>query len=500
MTDGFEIQGRLTVDKSEVDAALQEVGATAGEKLPAAKLDVDTSPAWGKLTQLDTLQSKVMTNFNKKTTIDIEPKGGKDTEKAFKRIADMAQHMDQVKIRPEIQSMEISDTAKKVMELSRQWDDLNAKPDVTLGAKVVGGGLVAPKATGGDLKDLARGFRTGSRYSPMYAGAGLLEGASLGGMLGIGAGIAGAGIVGGGVVAKKLVGSSEDERKLTQFTTKTMGGGASVDAAKRLSEETGFLASDFMNAALAGKGLKDTYGMQTEQVANLVKVSADLAAESPYKDLQTVTDAMGEMKSALGGDATAAERLGITLGDNYMKTSAFGGVLKSTWDTLDEAAQYQYRYKEMLLQTQAVLGASKDETDVSTQMRKLNAEFANLKVAVGDELVPAMADLIAVVNEVVDLIPPGAPKVAAKVVGASLTPFKVGAESIPKNWLDVANLPNTLIQMPAQMIGQAVGRTAEAILPGGPIKVEVTNTVVDGTKGGVQARQTSSSSYAPSAH
>ena len=258
-----------------------------------------------------------------------------------------------------------------------------------------------------DLSGAATAFGAGQSIRGGGIG-GMLYGASaLKGMGGAGLAMAGAGAATAviGASAGMMLSRAISEQKLESFMGRAYGAGGAefVATAKQLSDATGFLADDFMRASLIGKTLVNNYGLQNEQVAKLVAVSADLAATSPYEDIQTTANAMERLQSAVRGEAEASERLGLTLNDTYMKNMAFGGSLKGTWEKLSDVEKAQYRYQEILNQTKDVLGAAEDE-GMSKSLRQAQQRFTEAGTALTEKLLPALSKLV----ELAAKIPAGA--------------------------------------------------------------------------------------------
>jgi hypothetical protein len=258
-----------------------------------------------------------------------------------------------------------------------------------------------------NLSNAAQAFGAGQSVRGGGIG-GMMYGASaLSGMGGAGLAMAGAGAATAviGASAGMMLSRAISEQKLKSFMGRAYGAGGAefVATAEQLSRSTGFLADDFMRAALIGKTLANNYGLQNEQVAKLVAVSADLAATSPYEDIQTTANAMERLQSAVRGEAEASERLGLTLNDTYMKNIAFGGSLKDTWEKLSDVEKAQYRYKEILNQTKDVLGAAEDE-GMSKSLRQAQQRFTEAGTALTEKLLPALSRLV----ELAASIPAGA--------------------------------------------------------------------------------------------
>lgn len=259
------------------------------------------------------------------------------------------------------------------------------------------------------------------------AKTGGMEGILTGKAMGL-AGVAGA--VGGvamyaapmvtGAVAG-TIGKAAQQERYEDFMGRAYGTNAQqfVASARALSDQTGFLASDFMQASLIGKTLVANYGLQEKQIEELIKVSADLAATSPYEDIRNVSNAMERLQSAVRGEAEASERLGLTLNDTYMKNIAFDGSLKDTWEKLSDLEKAQYRYKEVLSQTKDVMGAAEDDEGLSANIRMLSGQMAELGAAVGETAIPALITLIAGIRSIGDAIPDWLPRLVGGVAGVA---------------------------------------------------------------------------------
>lgn len=174
-----------------------------------------------------------------------------------------------------------------------------------------------------------------------------------------------------------------------------------ITQAKALQEQTGFLAEDFMRAAVAGRSLSANYGLQEQEVAKLIAISADFAATSPYEDIKSVTDAFLRLEAAARGEAESSERLGLTLNDTYMKNMAFNGALQGTWEKLDDATKASYRFREAIRQAAAIEGAASDETDkFGRNLRQAKADIAEAAASIGDKLLPVIAELLGLVAKI----------------------------------------------------------------------------------------------------
>lgn len=227
---------------------------------------------------------------------------------------------------------------------------------------------------------------------------------------GIGATITGMagqfGIMGIAGVYSGTVGRARQQSRLESIGARTYGAEKNaefVSAAKSMQESTGFLAKDFLQADQIMRTLNVNYGINVDQIKELVKRSADLAAISPYEDIQTVANAAERVQSAIRGEAEASERLGLTLNDNYLKNIAFGGALKNTWEKMSDLEKAQYRYQEILNQTSDISGVAADETDkYGRESRKAAAAFSDAAASLGEKVLPILTKLLELINALPD--------------------------------------------------------------------------------------------------
>ena len=312
----------------------------------------------------------------------------------------LVDRMDRKVARPKVDTTSIRQAKDAVSSLDKAWDQVASNKKAKL--QQLSGAFSAGQS-------LSYGGIGGAMSAmPALAGAGGTALLAAGGGAAVGA-LAGAGI------GSALVGSVNraiQEQKLESFMGRAYKGEAAgfVTAADDMAAATGFLADDFLRASLIGKTLVANYGLQTDQIKRLVEVSADLAATSPYEDIQTVSNAMERVQSAIRGEAEASERLGLTLNDTYMKNIAFDGSLKGTWEKLSDLEKAQYRYQEILNQTKDVLGAAEDDEGLSTQVRQLKQVLSELGTELAEPVLPLLAGLVQIVKELGEAIPDWVPK------------------------------------------------------------------------------------------
>lgn len=344
-------------------------------------LSVDTSRAKATISELG----------NTKTTIPVQVGTEADRRQA-ENLLSLVDRMDRKTVRPRVDGTSIRSAQTQTRNLDRELD------------KVARARKVEIKT---ELSEAVSAFGAGSSIGRGGLGGVLSGAATLGGMGGAGLAMAGAGVMAatmGTAIGTGLKRAMSRER-LEGFMPRAYGaaGAEFIAQAKELSNATGFLAEDFMQSALIGKQLSANYGLQTEQVAKLVAVSADLAATSPYEDIQTAANAMERLQSAVRGEAEASERLGLTLNDTYMRNMAANGAFRETWGTMSDLEKAQARYNEILVQTQDVLGAAADES-LAKSLRQAQQRFTDAGAALSEKLLPALSKLV----ELAAKIPSGA--------------------------------------------------------------------------------------------
>ncbi|MCL5942143.1 MAG: hypothetical protein M1325_01210 [Actinobacteria bacterium] len=435
MTGVFDLNSKLTVDLTDLEQIpprLRQTVAEAGDQTARIRTEVDAKDAHVALRGLEQDVAKV----DKMVAQPQVSVATTDVEQGFKRLQYLAQHLDQLEIRPEIDAMQITLARKRVMELERRWEELNAAPKVTL------------KVDNSQVQEAAKAVETVvvGPSAPIRPG-GPREGAT--GISGIVAGLAKARTVQGlvttyaigrtireverGIKATVVPAVAEQRRQRAvahQFGTQ----GPQIEMlVKQLSDATGYLAQDFEQAALAGRALgplsdipAEAAAKQTEAIRKLLPAAAGIAATSPDKSLQNVAGAFSELTSAINGSESAQQRLGIDLSDVHMKTVAWGGALANTWETLSEAEKNQHRYSEAIRQTSDLLGQAEDEGSLEYQWRQLTKQIDEMALALGGDLIDNLAGLVFMINAMVeavkkvpDLIPDWAKDMAKTLVERS---------------------------------------------------------------------------------
>lgn len=146
--------------------------------------------------------------------------------------------------------------------------------------------------------------------------------------------------------------------------------------------------ADVQESVTAFGSLSNRYAFTTDQVKELTKRSADLAAVKG----KTTVDAAQRLEAALRGEAEAAEALGLTLNSDYLKKFAdMTSEQRKNWESLDPLIKAQITYREILKQTDPLLGtAVKRTTEAAGASDRLKTAWDNLALTLGQNLTPAV--------------------------------------------------------------------------------------------------------------
>jgi murein DD-endopeptidase MepM/ murein hydrolase activator NlpD len=213
------------------------------------------------------------------------------------------------------------------------------------------------------------------------------------------AGAAKFGLAAAGVAsASSIVGSAissmtEEVQKAAQaqfaFSAVFQGTSAAyVSAIEAQAEATKQTTTAVMQTMTAFGSLANRYGLTIDQIKELTKRSADLAAVTGM----SATDAAKRLEAALRGEAESAEALGLTLNSDYLKKFAvMTDEQRKNWETLGPLQKAQITYNEALKQTEALAGkaAERANSDLGA-VDRLGTAWANLAKSMGELYTPAV--------------------------------------------------------------------------------------------------------------
>lgn len=164
-------------------------------------------------------------------------------------------------------------------------------------------------------------------------------------------------------------------------------GETSATAVGLASQEALEAAGTFGNLFTSlGLGRRDAAGMSVE----LVKLAADLAS---FNNIP-IDEALERLRSGLVGEVEPLRRLGVSFNAAQVEQKAMELGLQSANGELSEAAKVQARYALILDQTTNAQGDfAKTSDQLANTQRIIRAQFQELKVAVGNELLPEILGL-----------------------------------------------------------------------------------------------------------
>lgn len=204
--------------------------------------------------------------------------------------------------------------------------------------------------------------------------------------------------------------------------------------------------------------LSNRYAINTDQVKELTKRSADLAAVKGI----TGVEAAKRLEAALRGEAESAEFLGLTLNSDYMKKFAvMTAEQRKNWETLDPLIKAQITYAEVLRQTDPLLGtAAKRSKEAVGAYDALKTSTDNLALSIGNvgthgtgaSLVGSLAEAVDWMSRTIDRAS-GAKKALDDLAGATAG-IQIGPD---------AGMPGAGRPTPGQLAALDAGRKSAMI-------------------------------------
>jgi hypothetical protein len=139
----------------------------------------------------------------------------------------------------------------------------------------------------------------------------------------------------------------------------------------------------------------DNAGLMSNEV---VKLSADLGS---FNNLPTAR-VMDDIQSALVGNYETMKKYGVVLNATVVQEKALAMGLGKTKDELTAADKAQAAYKLMVEGSAAAIGdMARTSEDYANQLKDLTAGYEDLRVELGQFLLPAMTELVGITREVV---------------------------------------------------------------------------------------------------
>ncbi len=164
-------------------------------------------------------------------------------------------------------------------------------------------------------------------------------------------------------------------------------------------------------AAAATLDMTKRLGLSAEQMRIVISRTGDL-----NKGQFSFVDAAGRVTAALRGEAEAAEMLGLTLNETYVKSWYDAqGATQGAWEKLTDLQKAQVRYAVFLEQTNAQVGeAARYAKDAAGAWQYLTARLSDA-VSTNEELGAALRELATWVAENADELGEMAAEIASAV-------------------------------------------------------------------------------------
>lgn len=144
-----------------------------------------------------------------------------------------------------------------------------------------------------------------------------------------------------------------------------------------------------MGATLKGMGIQDDelYEMSTA----LVGLAGDMAS---FRNLGT-EETFRKIMSGMTGEMEPLKELGIIMNATNLSAHALTMGIEGQWSKLDSATQTQVRYNYLMQQTADMQGDfAKTSDSYSNQMRLMQENIEQLKLSMGESLLPVLNELV----------------------------------------------------------------------------------------------------------
>lgn len=147
--------------------------------------------------------------------------------------------------------------------------------------------------------------------------------------------------------------------------------------------------SGTMGSTLKGLGIEgeELYSMSTA----LVELAGDMAS---FRNLDIAT-AFQKILSGMTGESEPLKSLGIVMSVANLEAHALAMGIETAWGKMDQATQTQVRYSYLMKQSADMQGDfAKTSESYSNQMRLLEENIEELKLSVGQTLLPVLSELV----------------------------------------------------------------------------------------------------------
>lgn len=211
--------------------------------------------------------------------------------------------------------------------------------------------------------------------------------------------IAALGAIGGAatVAAKEAVDYGETLNAV--FVTFGEKGSKEIGKLADASAKTyGLSKTDFNNMAVSFSNFANDLATPQKKASSIVKDLSGRVADFASVMNISVPDAAAKMASALAGEAEPMKKFGINISNAAVETYALENNIGKAGEKLTESDKAVARYGLLMQKTSVYSGDFANTSDsLANKQKILGAEFDNLKISIGEKLIPVfevMMDLV----------------------------------------------------------------------------------------------------------
>ena len=201
------------------------------------------------------------------------------------------------------------------------------------------------------------------------------------------------------------------------------------DWSETATEQCGLSKNAALEAAALYGDMATSMGLTQDAAAQMSTQLAGLAGDlASFKNIST-DQAMNTLKSVFTGETESLKNLGIVMTQTNLEE--FASRQNKVYSAMSESEKVTLRYQYVLAHTQNAQGDYAETADgTANSMRTFTQEVENLKIAMGEELLPAITPIIQDLTEMVKAfgdLPPGVQEAIVKfamfaaIIGPAVT-------------------------------------------------------------------------------
>ena len=175
--------------------------------------------------------------------------------------------------------------------------------------------------------------------------------------------------------------------------------GSSADEIEAWSETSAESMKVSQTEALKATGnfgaMFRTIGLGTQQTAGMSKRLAQLGADMASFNNEDPTAMLDRLRSGFAGEAEPLRRFGVLISEARVKTEAYRSGIARVGSKLTEQQKVQARYNLILRDTKLQQGdVARTGDQWAGQLRELRARIEDTAAELGQELLPAITDVV----------------------------------------------------------------------------------------------------------